>query len=352
MHKQCLTYICDNEARPAKPLERGKYQKVMAQYDNLNSTMESRDHSKNRASLKKHMIRGNLFSKTILFFVGVFFISSLWGQKLEYDFGEIQKDKEVSTIFQFKNNTESDITITRIITSTGSIKAQALEENIKSGETIKIKIICNFNYFSFGNFNKSLMIYTNTETKYQVILKGKIIEVGEPREIGQYSEGFIIVELGDKRGFKDKNGKLITPIKYEDAKPFKEGVAQVRLNMEYGLIDKTGKEVTPCKYNEIYYFLDEVAVVMVHKYGSRPLYGIIDKYGKEIIPCKYHNIERPTNGIIRAQIVCGIDTEIDKKYKDFEKYDNNYSVYYRIFLDMQGNEYKSNDEVLKVINKK
>ena len=50
----------NEEARPVKPLEQGKIFKNMVKYWSLDNAMETRDHSKNGASLKSHTSRKNI----------------------------------------------------------------------------------------------------------------------------------------------------------------------------------------------------------------------------------------------------------------------------------------------------
>jgi hypothetical protein len=58
-----------------------------------------------------------------------------------------------------------------------------------------------------------------------------------------------------KYGFKDKNtGKIVIPLKYDDAWLFMEGLASVKLNDKWGFIDKTGEIVVPFNYDFDYYF--------------------------------------------------------------------------------------------------
>ena len=63
-----------------------------------------------------------------------------------------------------------------------------------------------------------------------------------------FTEGLTWVELNKVRGFIDKTGKEVIPIKYDAADNFSEGLARVQLNGKWGYIDKNGKEVLPIKY--------------------------------------------------------------------------------------------------------
>ncbi|MEG1700059.1 MAG: WG repeat-containing protein, partial [Alistipes sp.] len=61
---------------------------------------------------------------------------------------------------------------------------------------------------------------------------------GMGQELERFSEN-------GKRGFVDKNGTVVIPLKYDDVGNFREGLAGVRLNGKYGYIDKNGTVVIP-----------------------------------------------------------------------------------------------------------
>ena len=79
-----------------KPLEQGKNSKIMVEYRSLSSSMETRDHSKNGASPKSQMIRGNLKIFTILVFVvSAFVLVSCNKDEKEFE------DERVTTIEEY-----------------------------------------------------------------------------------------------------------------------------------------------------------------------------------------------------------------------------------------------------------
>lgn len=99
-----------------------------------------------------------------------------------------------------------------------------------------------------------------------------------------------LVEINDKRGFVDKTGAEVIPIKYDWAGSFNEeieGAAAVKMNDKAGFIDKYGEEVIPLKFDHIGKFEGEIAVVKINK-----KYGFIDKSGRVVVPLKYDDIGR------------------------------------------------------------
>ncbi|MGD9563682.1 MAG: WG repeat-containing protein [Pyrinomonadaceae bacterium] len=82
---------------------------------------------------------------------------------------------------------------------------------------------------------------------------GKIVVPPKYDHVGPFSEGMARVNTGfnlaarqsGKFGFINALGKLVIPIKYESATHFKGGVARVKLDGRYFYIDPTGKDIGP-----------------------------------------------------------------------------------------------------------
>ena len=53
---------------------------------------------------------------------------------------------------------------------------------------------------------------------------------------------YLLLEKG-QTGYIDKKGKVVIPLKYEDAHNFKEDMAAVKSNGKWGFIDITGIEL-------------------------------------------------------------------------------------------------------------
>jgi hypothetical protein len=108
-------------------------------------------------------------------------------------------------------------------------------------------------------FNGKLIFYDATTGKE--ISNGKYD--GYKDDFGIFKEGFAAVNLGGEKawgerdfkggkwGFIDRNGKELTPIKYDSVAFFNDGIAVVCLGGKQGIINLTGKEIIPPKYNKI-----------------------------------------------------------------------------------------------------
>ena len=91
--------------------------------------------------------------------------------------------------------------------------------------------------------------------------------------------------FGFKEGFK-KDGVVVIPAKYDDAKDFSEGLARVKLNGKWGYIDKAGNEVIPFQYFCAKDFSEGLAAVEPN-FVMNWEWGYIDKTGKTVIPFNY-----------------------------------------------------------------
>ena len=67
---------------------------------------------------------------------------------------------------------------------------------------------------------------------------------------------------------KHKTGKMVIPLKYDEAWYFREGLAAVKLNGKWGFVDKSGNEAVPLKYDEVRLFSEGLAAVKLNgKWG-------------------------------------------------------------------------------------
>ncbi|MDR1054658.1 MAG: WG repeat-containing protein [Prevotellaceae bacterium] len=117
------------------------------------------------------------------------------------------------------------------------------------------------------------------DTEGKVIIPAKYDDAG-----GYFSEGLAWVKSDGKYGYVDKTGKEVIPLKYNDAGNFSEGLAWVKSDYKYGYVDKTGKVIIPRKYDGASDFHEGLAGVYLN--GKM---GYIDKTGKVVIPIKKYN---------------------------------------------------------------
>ena len=85
--------------------------------------------------------------------------------------------------------------------------------------------------------------------------------------IANFSENRARVLKNNKYGHVDLNGKVTTPIIYDDAGNFYEGRAYVEKNGKEGHVDLNGKVTTPIIYDNIGNFHEGRAWVEIKNFG-------------------------------------------------------------------------------------
>jgi hypothetical protein len=118
-------------------------------------------------------------------------------------------------------------------------------------------------------------------------------------------------ESTQKWGFKDEQGNVVIPCKYDKAWDFMiEGLAIVQSTSKLGFIDKTGKEITPCIYSNI-----SVSTTTSYGVTTRQSFfegltgvqlngkwGFIDMAGQMVIPCQYDAAFKFTDGLAQVRL--------------------------------------------------
>src|SRR5450830_1605932 len=94
--------------------------------------------------------------------------------------------------------------------------------------------------------------------------------------------GLAEVELKGKWGYINTQGKMVTPIIYDEIDSFSNGLAPVKLKGKWGYINNKGKMVIPAVYDQTYGFFDGLACVVLNS-----KWGYIDTKGKMVIPAIY-----------------------------------------------------------------
>lgn len=123
--------------------------------------------------------------------------------------------------------------------------------------------------------------YINTDGKIVVPLKYD--------EAQDFSNGLACVSLNGKSGFINRNGKVVVPLIWDAADSFSEGLAVVEINDKSGCIDITGKIVLAPKFANLHQF-SEGLIAYEDNNGK---WGFIDRTGKVIIEPKYGGIWGP-----------------------------------------------------------
>lgn len=117
-------------------------------------------------------------------------------------------------------------------------------------------------------------------------------------QIISYSEGFYVVQKGDKITFLDQKGKERFGM-YNNVSGFNEGYSWVEKDGKYGIINRKGKTILPIEYDNSGYrsmeYMFSEGVFMVEKDGK---FGFVDSKGRIVIPIQYQSAQHCTEGLI------------------------------------------------------
>jgi len=101
--------------------------------------------------------------------------SSIEWISTEYDFNELETNKTVEAIFEFKNTGKTPVIITKVQPSCGCTGTKYSKEPVNPGE--KASITVNYRSSHAGNFNKSIRVTTTADViPITLRIKGKVIE--------------------------------------------------------------------------------------------------------------------------------------------------------------------------------
>lgn len=110
-------------------------------------------------------------------------------------------------------------------------------------------------------------------------LKATSAQVTETTPVFQPTEGMRGILENGKYGFRDMQGRLRIPNRYDSILPFSEGLAAVKLNGKWGFLDASDRLVFQPKFDLPATFSGSAAVVRMQ--GK---YGIIDRNGFRLEP--------------------------------------------------------------------
>jgi len=113
-----------------------------------------------------------------------------------------------------------------------------------------------------GNFVNGFAAYSSVKGKYGFMNKeGRPITPSRYDGLSSFSENLCAVLIYDKWGYIDTKGMMVIKPVYEKAERFNNGIALVKTGGKYGFIDKTGKFVIPAKFTNAYSFSNGLAAV-------------------------------------------------------------------------------------------
>jgi len=125
------------------------------------------------------------------------------------------------------------------------------------------------------------------------------------------------VDKHGKAGYIDHTGKIVIPLKFDDAWPFSEGLAPVRIGEDWGYIDKTGRVVIKPQFFSARNFSQGFSEVGIYWEGRRIIdstigyYSLIDKSGRVITDHRLDVISGFSDGLARVRTKDDKDSYVD-----------------------------------------
>ena len=95
-------------------------------------------------------------------------------------------------------------------------------------------------------------MFVNTGTGYAMIdINGNVQSKTEYQDVKIFNDTtYAAVKIGDLWGYVDKDGKLVIPAQFEDARSFSNGFAAVKVEGKWGFIDLDGKTVIQPQFDD------------------------------------------------------------------------------------------------------
>lgn len=111
-------------------------------------------------------------------------------------------------------------------------------------------------------------------------------------DMGEYSDGYILVEKNGKFGYIDENGEEVIKLDYSYANSFKDGIAIVANENGFGVINKENKKIVPLIYDDLDIVNNYIYVIQDNRAG------LLNKNGDEVLPLLYDSIGRVEDGVV------------------------------------------------------
>lgn len=108
------------------------------------------------------------------------------------------------------------------------------------------------------------------------------------------------VRKGEYYGLMNAEGKLITPIAFEEIGIYAEGFLPAKKNGKYGYLDHTGKEAIDFVFGRCNSFENGYAEVFQYNAQGILEQGIINTHGELVIPCEYTQVMPCADGLFAA----------------------------------------------------
>ena len=127
-------------------------------------------------------------------------------------------------------------------------------------------------------------------------IDGIIIKQCTYKDASDASCKYLAMQLNDKWGFIDVEGKDVTQYKYEVIYNYNDTTFVAKYEGYFGVSDYMQNVIIPFKYDEIYYKWDKKCPVTIVKSGE--FYGLYNSKNKQVLECEYGLLFPNSNGLI------------------------------------------------------
>lgn len=163
-------------------------------------------------------------------------------------------------------------------------------------KTGKVKFVMDYARFVYS-FVEGLAVFGQQDEQGNikrgyVDKEGKVVIMPQFEKARPFSEGFSAIRLNEKWGFIDKAGKIVVNPQYDEIRDFKQGKAAFYRGKQAGYIDTQGKEIITAQFDKAEKFSEEKAAVQIGK-----SYGYIDEAGKIVINPQFDSVANFRNGL-------------------------------------------------------
>jgi predicted DNA-binding WGR domain protein len=110
-------------------------------------------------------------------------------------------------------------------------------------------------------------------------------------------EGLALVQMNNKWGYINKEGKVVIEPQFDEAEFFNEGLARVQMNNKWGYINKEGKIVIEPQFKNGFDFNEGLARVQMND-----KWGYINKEGKVVIKLQFYSASDFNEGLARVEM--------------------------------------------------
>lgn len=120
-----------------------------------------------------------------------------------------------------------------------------------------------FRYIAGSVFSGGIAMVSDSYESETVVIDASGNEKYTANFRSTFFEDLAVVENAEgKKGYINREGKLVIPYRYDNAEAFNEGLAAVEINKKSGFINKQGILVIPCQFDGAFAFNEGLGIII------------------------------------------------------------------------------------------